>query len=269
MRVPDRRASASRWRSCRSRCGCRTSTRARRRRSRPSSRVGSKAAAFAVVLRIFFEALGADVPQRRLVDDLRRPRRRLDDRRQRDGPRPDEHQAPARLQLDRAGRQLPGRPRRDLRRRRRVHARRQRRAVLPRDVRLHEPRRLHRHHRDLADGPAATRSPTTPACGSARRSSRSRSPSACVSLTGIPPTAGFFAKLYIFNAAIQADLVWLVVIAVLNSVISAFYYLRRRAPDVPRRARRREADQAPHRRSAWPSGRRRWACSSSASSRCP
>ena len=47
-----------------------------------------------------------------------------------------------------------------------------------------------------------------------------------VSLTGIPPTAGFVAKLYIFNAAIQSDLVWLAVIAVLNSVISAFYYLR-------------------------------------------
>jgi NADH-quinone oxidoreductase subunit N len=47
-----------------------------------------------------------------------------------------------------------------------------------------------------------------------------------VSLTGIPPTAGFIAKLYIFNAAIESDLVWLVLIAVLNSVISAFYYLR-------------------------------------------
>jgi NADH-quinone oxidoreductase subunit N len=49
---------------------------------------------------------------------------------------------------------------------------------------------------------------------------------AFVSLTGIPPTAGFIAKVYIFNAAVESDLVWLVVIAVLNSVISAFYYLR-------------------------------------------
>lgn len=47
-----------------------------------------------------------------------------------------------------------------------------------------------------------------------------------ISLTGIPPTAGFIAKLYIFNAAVESDLVWLVVIAVLNSVISAFYYLK-------------------------------------------
>jgi NADH-quinone oxidoreductase subunit N len=46
-----------------------------------------------------------------------------------------------------------------------------------------------------------------------------------LSLTGLPPTAGFWAKLYIFNAAVQADLVWLVIIAVLNTVVSAFYYL--------------------------------------------
>jgi NADH-quinone oxidoreductase subunit N len=47
-----------------------------------------------------------------------------------------------------------------------------------------------------------------------------------VSLTGLPPTAGFWAKLYIFNAAVEADLLWLVIIAVLNTAISAYYYLR-------------------------------------------
>ncbi|MEX0750713.1 MAG: NADH-quinone oxidoreductase subunit N [Dehalococcoidia bacterium] len=46
-----------------------------------------------------------------------------------------------------------------------------------------------------------------------------------LSLTGLPPTAGFIAKIYIFNAAVQADLVWLVMVAVLNTVLSAFYYL--------------------------------------------
>ena len=46
-----------------------------------------------------------------------------------------------------------------------------------------------------------------------------------LSLTGLPPTAGFIAKVYIFNAAVQADLVWLVIVAVLNTAISAFYYL--------------------------------------------
>ena len=47
-----------------------------------------------------------------------------------------------------------------------------------------------------------------------------------ISLTGIPPTAGFMAKLYIFNAGVNGDLLWLVVIGVLNAVIAAYYYLR-------------------------------------------
>jgi NADH-quinone oxidoreductase subunit N len=46
-----------------------------------------------------------------------------------------------------------------------------------------------------------------------------------VSLTGIPPTAGFWAKMYIFNAGIRADLAWLVIIGVLNSVVAGYYYL--------------------------------------------
>jgi NADH-quinone oxidoreductase subunit N len=46
------------------------------------------------------------------------------------------------------------------------------------------------------------------------------------SLAGVPPTAGFMGKLYIFSAAVQAGQIGLAVIGVLNSVISAFYYLR-------------------------------------------
>jgi len=46
------------------------------------------------------------------------------------------------------------------------------------------------------------------------------------SLAGIPPLAGFFAKLYVFLAAIQAGLYVLAVIGVLASVVAAFYYLR-------------------------------------------
>jgi len=46
------------------------------------------------------------------------------------------------------------------------------------------------------------------------------------SLAGIPPLAGFFAKWYVFNAAIQAGLYWLSVIGVLSSAVAAFYYLR-------------------------------------------
>ncbi len=47
-----------------------------------------------------------------------------------------------------------------------------------------------------------------------------------LSLTGLPPTVGFWAKLYLFNAAVQADLVWLTVAGAINSAISAYYYLR-------------------------------------------
>ena len=46
------------------------------------------------------------------------------------------------------------------------------------------------------------------------------------SMAGIPPLAGFFSKLYVFLAAIDAGLYTLAVIGVLTSVVSAFYYLR-------------------------------------------
>lgn len=47
-----------------------------------------------------------------------------------------------------------------------------------------------------------------------------------ISLIGMPPAAGFMAKFYIFSGAVQSGLLWLVILAVLNSVISAYYYLR-------------------------------------------
>ena len=46
------------------------------------------------------------------------------------------------------------------------------------------------------------------------------------SLAGIPPLAGFFGKLYVFRAAIDAELYALAIIGVLGSVVAAFYYLR-------------------------------------------
>jgi NADH-quinone oxidoreductase subunit N len=46
------------------------------------------------------------------------------------------------------------------------------------------------------------------------------------SLAGVPPLAGFFAKFYVFNAAIEAHLYWLAVVGVLLSVVGAYYYLR-------------------------------------------
>jgi NADH-quinone oxidoreductase subunit N len=47
-----------------------------------------------------------------------------------------------------------------------------------------------------------------------------------LSLTGIPPTVGFFAKLYVLLAAVDAGLAWLAVIVALNAALAAFYYLR-------------------------------------------
>jgi NADH-quinone oxidoreductase subunit N len=46
------------------------------------------------------------------------------------------------------------------------------------------------------------------------------------SLTGIPPTAGFIGKLYLFMSAVNAGYTWLVVVAVIFSAISAYFYLR-------------------------------------------
>jgi NADH-quinone oxidoreductase subunit N len=45
-------------------------------------------------------------------------------------------------------------------------------------------------------------------------------------LAGIPPTAGFVGKFYIFSAAVQAGYIWLAIIGVMNSLVSVFYYLR-------------------------------------------
>jgi NADH-quinone oxidoreductase subunit N len=45
-------------------------------------------------------------------------------------------------------------------------------------------------------------------------------------LAGMPPTAGFVGKFYIFSAAIQAGYIWLAILGVMNSLISVYYYLR-------------------------------------------
>jgi len=46
------------------------------------------------------------------------------------------------------------------------------------------------------------------------------------SMAGVPPTVGFYAKLSVLQAVINAGYVWLAVVAVLFSLIGAFYYLR-------------------------------------------
>ena len=47
-----------------------------------------------------------------------------------------------------------------------------------------------------------------------------------LSLIGIPMTGGFFAKFYVFSAAMKANLIWLTIVGILNSGIGAYYYLR-------------------------------------------
>jgi NADH-quinone oxidoreductase subunit N len=47
-----------------------------------------------------------------------------------------------------------------------------------------------------------------------------------VSLAGLPPTAGFIGKLYVFMAAVEAGMTWLAVLALVFAAISAYYYLR-------------------------------------------
>jgi NADH-quinone oxidoreductase subunit N len=47
-----------------------------------------------------------------------------------------------------------------------------------------------------------------------------------VSLAGVPPTAGFFGKMYVFQAAISSELYVLAILGLINSVIGAYYYLK-------------------------------------------
>ena len=49
---------------------------------------------------------------------------------------------------------------------------------------------------------------------------------ALVALIGVPPTSIFIAKLVIFTAAVKSGLVWLAILGVINSVVSAYYYVR-------------------------------------------
>ena len=49
---------------------------------------------------------------------------------------------------------------------------------------------------------------------------------AMFSMAGVPPTVGFYAKLTVLQSAVQVDMVWLAVLAVLFTVIGLFYYLR-------------------------------------------
>ena len=99
-----------------------------------------------------------------------------------------------------------------------------------------------------------------------------------LSFTGIPLTAGFFGKFYIFKAALDSNLIWLAVLGMLNSAVATYYYLRlivvmyiQPQTRAPRAARATIGihDHAGHRRvtialgvfrrsfSIWPGSRRR------------
>jgi len=47
-----------------------------------------------------------------------------------------------------------------------------------------------------------------------------------VSLTGLPPTAGFIGKLYLFAALMQTQYIWLAIVGILNSVVGLYYYAK-------------------------------------------
>jgi NADH-quinone oxidoreductase subunit N len=47
-----------------------------------------------------------------------------------------------------------------------------------------------------------------------------------LSLTGIPPSGGMVGKVFVFQAAVEANLAWLALVGLLTSVVSAFYYIR-------------------------------------------
>ena len=69
-------------------------------------------------------------------------------------------------------------------------------------------------------------SPTLPACRATGRCWRWRLAIFMFSLAGIPPLAGFFGKLYVFKAAVDAGLIWFAVVGVVAIVVGAYYYLR-------------------------------------------
>lgn len=48
---------------------------------------------------------------------------------------------------------------------------------------------------------------------------------AFLSLAGLPPTAGFIGKFYLFNAAVQSGMTWLAIVGVVNALIAVYYYL--------------------------------------------
>ena len=184
--------------------------------------VGSKAASFAMLLRIFVEGLptlSAD-----WVLAVRGAGDRHDDGRQRGRADAEQPQADARVLVDRA-RRLPAHRRGGGGRR--IRARRDGDARLSVHLLVHAARRLHGHR---ADAPAErdrrrAQGPERPAIH-AGPSRRSRCCCSCCRSAASRRRPGFMGKFWLFGAAIESGYVWLAVIGVLNSAISLYYYIR-------------------------------------------
>ena len=180
---------------------------------------GVKAAAFGALLRVFDSALPALASHWQplvavlaivtmVVGNLARAR-------------PDEPQAHAGVLVDRA-RGLPADGAR-----RRPRARGRGHALLPRGLRRGEPRAPSaRSPRSRATAGSRSRRADLAGLAERRPALAAALTVFLVSLTGIPVTAGFVGKFYLFNAAVAAGWVVLALVGVIMSVVSAYYYLR-------------------------------------------
>ena len=79
-----------------------------------------------------------------------------------------------------------------------------------------------------------------------------------LSLGGFPPTVGFVAKWYIFNAAVQENLIALAILGVLTSVVSVFFYLRIVVQMYMTDERGAGSSSGGARSSRWPASSSRW-----------
>ena len=181
--------------------------------------VGPKAAAFAILLRIFLTAFG---PIADALGAVRVGLRAGDhDRRQLRGDSANQYQANAGLQLHRARRLRAGGGDRAFRR-----------SAPPPRCSIWRPTRSPTSARSRWWRTFRARAKNTSAiddfAGLAQRQPAMAAMLTIflLSLIGVPLTGGFFGKFYIFKAALDAHLVWLTVLGLLNSAVAAYYYLR-------------------------------------------
>jgi NADH-quinone oxidoreductase subunit N len=209
--------SPSKSRPCRSTCGRPTSTRAHRPRSPPSSpppqgrRHCPADARDARRLRRRRPAVaaGGGRARHRLHGSWRLRRHR-----------PDQHQAPARLFRHRQHRLCADRPCR------RLAGRRPRGDRLHGDLRGHDARRLRLRARHAPPGGMVEDIDELAGLAQTNLAMATVLALLLFSLAGIPPLAGFFAKFYVFVAAVKEGLWGLAVFGVLASVVGAYYYVR-------------------------------------------